>query len=73
MQRRMKRLVRCRILEKPGIGTIHMHTRWWSARVCEVFYIPEGRRKMHNVPLHRLWEFFDVESPEQAMAIIRNP
>jgi len=67
------KFVRCHQLKKPGLGDLHLHQRYWSRKVCEALYYPEGRDVCYLIPLHRLMEFFDVETHEQAMAIIRQP
>ena len=42
--------VRCRVLTKPGVGALHLHTRRWRPKVLrEVWFHPLGRRTLFRV------------------------
>lgn len=64
--------VRCSTFERPGIGTIHVHSKWWWPwGNAWVEYQPEGTQVAYRVPPDRLQELIHVTSWLEAMALIR--
>lgn len=67
-----KRLfIRCRAMQKEGIGTFHVHSRWWSNQVCDILYTPPGSETLYEVPFDRYEEVIAASSFIEIMAILR--
>lgn len=67
-----RRFVKCEVMEKPGLGDIHVHARpWRPSQVFEIIYMaPGGGRWVVPEPL---WdEFLATGSPIEAMALLRS-
>ena len=69
-------MTRCTLLVKPGLGTVHLHARWWRpGRVSEMQFEPAGTGTCLVVP-ERAWdEVLAATSAEVAvvLAAIRRP
>ena len=59
------------MFKKDGLGEIHMHRKYWSRMVSSIWYRPEGRKTVFKVPPEAWMDFPDMQTPEQAMALIR--
>lgn len=65
--------MRCTQAQKMGVGSVHLHRRWWAPwLVASMWFQPLGRSVMYRIPEEQWSAVMAVGSFEQAMALLRS-